>query len=162
MKTYKCILLIITLIAFGFISCSDDDDQGTTPEDILGEWILEDVSIGILDVTDPDLKDAVEGVYEAFFEDLYPGDVCKFNKHGTGVFFGDNINYSAKDNVLLIADNEGMQMCFSYIISGDQLILTLDMRKLIIDIMSADLTTGQLNYLKQTLKKFTVNITCVK
>lgn len=162
MKTKNLILLIITFVTFSFTACGDDDDKGTASNGILGRWTLEDVSIGVLDATDSDMKESVEGVYEAFFEDLHPGDVCKFNNDGTGVFFGDDIIFSSNDNILVIANDEGVQLGFTYIIRGNRLILTLDMRKLIIDLISADITTEQLKYLKQTIKEFTVNITCVR
>lgn len=162
MKTKNWILLIITFVALGFVSCSSDDDKGTTSNDILGEWILEDVSIGVLEATDSDVKDIAKEIYEEAFGGVSSGEVIKFKDNGTGIFGGDRIEYSTKGNTLTIEDDEGLTMSFSYAVSGDELILTLDMRKVFIELAEGELNKDEMNYLKQSLKKFTVIMTCVR
>ncbi|NMA73552.1 MAG: hypothetical protein GX963_05195 [Bacteroidales bacterium] len=161
MKTNKWILLIITFIGLAFIACSDDDD-GTVSDDILGEWTLKSVDIGVLEASDIDIKEAAEEVYEEIFGDVYSGEIVEFNENGKCIFGGDQMRFSTKGSTIIIKDEEGLEMNLSYTIRGEQLTLTLDMKKMIIDTMSGELSKEELNYLKQTLKKFTINFTCIR
>lgn len=155
-KLWPFILIAFTL---GFTSCSDDDDVKGS-DDIIGEWILEDVSIGTLEATDSDIKEAARDVYKAFFADFEPGELVEFRDNGTVRFGGDRMKYSTKKNTLILEDSEGDELSFTYKVSEDYLVLTLDMRKLIIDILSYDddVSSEALEYIKKTLKKFTVDL----
>jgi len=160
MKKIWSILLVGVIL--GMTACSDDNDKTEIPDEILGTWKLQNMEIGTLNATDADIKEIAEDVFTELTKEFYYGEEIDFYDDGTGTFKGEDMKYSIKKGKLTIYDDEGYGMSFSYSVSSSKLILTLDMREVILNEMTDDLSQEQINYIKNTLKQFTVDFTCVR
>ncbi|MDR2953970.1 MAG: hypothetical protein LBV43_02695 [Prevotella sp.] len=160
MKKIWTIILVIGVVC-GMTACSDDDDK-EVPKELVGEWELIKMEIGTLDASDADVKEIAEDMFTELSKEFYYGESLELNSDGTGVFKDGDIEYYTKKDVFTMIDEEGYSMSFTYKISGSKLIMTLNMRDMIINEMADELDKEELNYLKSTLKKFTVDFTFQK
>lgn len=154
-------ILFLVGICFGMVSCGDDDDT-QNPDEILGEWALQSMDIGSLNATDPDVEEIAEELFSDLSREFYFGDTVEFYGDGTVEYHGMSGEYSVRKNIITIIDEDGYRMNFSYSTSGKMLILTLDVRTMLIEQAEDELEKEEIDYLKKTLKEFTIEFTYKK
>lgn len=159
-KTFIFLIMGLLLSSLLFTACSDDDDQTTIPEEILGTWKLTDMSIGSLTTSDADIEDAAKQAFTALTKEFYFGEAIEFNEDGFGEFQGESIKFSTNKNSLTMIDGYGNKLTFTYAISGSKLILSLDMKAMILN--DDELDKEDIAYIKEHLKKFTVDFTLTR
>lgn len=151
--------ILFMAVCFALVSCGDDDNDTQNPIEILGEWSLQAMDIGSLNTTDLDIEEIAEELFTELSKEYYFGDTVEFYDDGTADYHGVTVDYSVRKSVITMIDDENYKMEFSYTISGSRLILTLDIRKMLIEQMEDEFDKEEMDYLKKSLKEFTIEFT---
>gem|GEM_PF-5374912 len=149
------------LLGFLFTSCeSDDGGQTTIPDEIVGIWKLSDMSIGSLNTSNTSMETAAEQTFTELSKEFYFGETIEFESNGSGEFKGESMTFSTNKNKLTMVDEYGDKLVFTYVVSNNKLILTLDMKAIILN--DSELDKDDIAYIKEHLKQFTVDFTLTK